>query len=100
MLYMVVAPHGPDTCPAVNEKVRNKALAMGPKMAEVSKAHNTETKGTWISLAKHISYTVIDAPSAHEVEETVWELELTHWNTVDIQPLVTIEEAMQHLADL
>jgi len=100
MLYMVVATHGPDACPAVNEKVRIKALAMGPKMAEVSKAHNTEMKGTWISRGKHISYTVIDAPNAHEVEETIWELELTHWNTVDINPIVSIEEAMQHLSEL
>jgi len=100
MLYMVVASHGPENCPAVTEKVRKKALAMGPKMAEVSKAHNSEIRGGWISRAKHIGYVLIDAPSAHDVEETVWELELTHWNIVDINPLVTIEETMQHLSEL
>lgn len=80
-------------------EAKKKALAMGPKMAEVSKAHSSEIKGGWVSRANHTSYVLVDAPGAHDVEDVVWELELPHWNTVAIHPVVTVEDAMQRLAE-
>tara|TARA_Y100000310_G_C20270899_1_gene617962 strand:+ start:237 stop:377 length:141 start_codon:yes stop_codon:yes gene_type:complete len=46
MLYMVVATHGPETCPGANEEVRQKALGMGPRMEDVAKAHGVTLQGT------------------------------------------------------
>tara|TARA_Y100000310_G_C20270899_1_gene617963 strand:+ start:378 stop:536 length:159 start_codon:yes stop_codon:yes gene_type:complete len=51
-----------------------------------------------VSRAIHISYTLVDAPGAHDVEDALDELGFVTWNTVSIQPLQTIEEAMRDLA--
>ena len=99
MPYMVVATQGPDTCPAVADGSKQKALAMGPKMEETSKAHGCAIQGGWVNRSNHISYLVMDAPNAHAVEDTLCELELPHWNTVAINPVITVEEAITHLAE-
>jgi len=74
MLYMVEAVHGPETCPGANVDVRQKAMSMGPKMADVAKAHGVILQRTWVSWADHTSYTLADAPGAHAIEDTLDEL--------------------------
>ena len=70
MLYMVVANHGPDTCAAANEDAKQMALAMRSKMDEVPRAHGCTVQGNWIHPSNHTSWTLVDAPHAHAVEQT------------------------------
>lgn len=98
MLYMIEAVHGPETCPGANEEIRQKALSMGPKMADVAKAHGVTLQGTWVSRAAHTSYILADAPGAHAIEDTLDELGMVTWNTIAIRPVQPIEEAMRELA--
>ncbi|MEE9198745.1 MAG: DUF3303 family protein [Dehalococcoidia bacterium] len=99
MLYMVIATHGPETCAAVVDEAKKRALAMGPRMEEASKAHDCTIQGGWISRSNHTSYLLVEAPNAHAIEDTIWDLELAHWNTVAIHPVVTVEDAMKWLAE-
>ena len=97
MLYMVISTHGPDMCPAANESAKQMALAMAPKMVKVAESHGCAIQGSWIHPSNHTSWVIMDAPHAHAVEQTVWELDLAKWNTIDIHPIVTMQEAMTNL---
>lgn len=99
MLHMLVATHGPDTCPAANASYKKAALEMGPRMPEVSQKHGCSIQGGWVSRSAHSVYVLIDAPNAHAIDDLAMDLELAHWNTVAINPVTTMEEAMQWLAE-
>jgi hypothetical protein len=95
MLHMIVMTHGPDTCaathPEIGEMVRNAV----DQMDDVSKKHQVDIKGAWVDPPLHVTYIVADAPNAHVIISLVAELRFFHWNTVDIQPIMTLEEAMR-----
>ena len=97
MLYMVVATHGPDTCAGFVEEYKQKALAAGPRMEEVAKAHGVTTKGSWVGMVAHTIFMLVDAPSGHAIQDFVSEVELHSWNTVVMYPVVTFQEAMQKI---
>ena len=58
-----------------------------------------DPQGGWINRVNHVSYVIVDGPNAHAVENAVWELKLAEWNTVEIRPIITLEEAMKTLAE-
>ena len=94
MLHMVVFSHGPDTCPAVHPDLGDKARNGMAQMEEVSKKHEVKVEGFWGDPPGHTFYLLADAPNAHAVNDVMVELELFHWNTVDIRPVKTMEEVM------
>ena len=98
MLFVLVGTHDPQTCPASNDEVKQKALSIGPRIEEVNKAHGVTLHGSWIARASHTSYAIVDAASAHEAEEALDDLGLIEWNTYQIQPVLTLEDAMKDLA--
>ena len=95
MLHMIVMRHGPDTCAAVHPEADELAKHAMDHMDEVSKKHQVEFKGGWVYPPGHVLYVVVDAPNAHAVSTFVSELRFFFWNTVVIQPIVTLEEAMK-----
>lgn len=97
MLYIVVATHGPDTCAGFVEEYKQKALAMGPKLEGVAKAHGVTIKGAWVAMVAHTSFILVDAPSGHAIQDLVAEIELHSWNTVVMYPVDTLQEAMQKI---
>jgi muconolactone delta-isomerase len=94
MLHMVVMTHGLDTCAAVHPASGEKARNAVEKMAEVSKKHQVTVQGAWVDAPGHVFYILADAPNAHAVNNLMTELQFFHWNTVDIHPIVTLEEAI------
>ncbi len=100
MLYVMTANHGPDTCPAVNATSRETALAGGPKMDEAMRNQGCTHHGTWVSRTGHVSFSVIDAPNAHAIENVAGGIGLATWNTMSIYPVVTVPEAMEQLAQM
>ena len=95
MLHMIVMTHGPDTCAAVHPESGEMAKNAMEQMDEVSKKHQVDFKGGWVNAPAHAMYIVADAPNAHAVSNFVAELRFFFWNTVEIQPVVTLEEAMK-----
>jgi len=92
---MIVMTHGPDTCAAVHPEAGEMARNAMDQMNDVSKKHQVEFKGGWTYPPGHVMYIVVDAPNAHAVSNVVTELRFFFWNTVEIQPIVTLEEAMK-----
>ena len=99
MLHMIVITHGPDTCAAVHPDLGDKARGAMVQMDEVSKKHNVVVQGWWIDAPGHIFYIVADAPNAHAINDVMIDLELFHWNTVDVRPVKTAEESMALAAE-
>lgn len=95
MLHMMVATHGPETCPAsVPEEVRNKVLSELQKLEEVANKLGVTVQGGWANMPAHAIYIVVDAPNAHVTNQMAMELHLMDWNTVNVQPVITLQEAI------
>ena len=95
MLHMIVMTHGPDTCAATNPEAGEMARSAVNQMDNVSKKHQVDVKGTWVNPPRHVFYMVADAPNAHALISFTTELRFFHWNTGEIQPILTLEEAMK-----
>jgi hypothetical protein len=70
---MVVATHGPDTCAAVVPKVQEVAMAGFQQIDEAAKKL---------------------APNAHVINQLSRDIHLMDWNTVVVNPVITLQEAM------
>ncbi len=94
MLHMVVATHGPDTCPAAVPEIRDQALGTLPKMDEVAKGLGISVQGSWANMPAHAIYILMEAPNAHVVNKWAAEVKLMNWNTVAVSPVITLDEAI------
>ena len=93
MLHMATITHGPDTCAAVHPDVGEKARKGIANMDEVAKKHSATVEGMWGDPPAHLFW-LVDAPNAHAVSEILIELEYFHWNTVEVRPVRTVDEAV------
>jgi hypothetical protein len=92
---MMIAEHGPDTCPASNASLREKFMPHMGRRDEVAKKLGAGIQGSWSDMPGHLLYFVVDAPNAHTVTQLAMELHLMDWNTITVRPVVNMEEATQ-----
>ncbi len=97
MLHMVVATHGPDTCAAVVPEVAEMAKTGFGQMDEVAKKLGIVVQGTWTNMPAHTLYILVDAPNAHVVSQLFRDIHLMDWNTVVVNPVLALQEAMGSL---
>lgn len=93
MQHMIVATHGPETCPASREEMREAYLPDFDRMAEIGKALEVEPQGGWADMPAHIIFLVVEAPNAHAVTQFAADLHLMDWNTVVVHPVIAVEQA-------
>tara|TARA_Y100000294_G_C8331012_1_gene246727 strand:+ start:226 stop:525 length:300 start_codon:yes stop_codon:yes gene_type:complete len=94
---MVVATHGPDTCAVSNPQVREIAMAGVQRMGEAAGALDVAIQGAWANMLAHVQYFLVDAPNAQVVNQLAAELRLMEWNTVVVNPVITMDEAVGKL---
>lgn len=94
MLHMVVLTHGPDTCAAVHPELGDKARTAFSQLQEISGRLGVSVQGWWVDPPGHVFYMLADAPNAHAVNQLMTQTELFQWNTIDVHPVMTVEEAM------
>ncbi len=94
MLYMVIATHSPESCPMSNATVRQKTVVNNQKVVELTKKYNVTQQGSWTFFGGHVIYMLVDAPNAHVINQMLMELGIMEWNTVVINPVITMQEAM------
>ncbi len=94
MLHMVVMTHGPETCAAVHAHVGAKARSAAEQLDAASKRLDIEPQGWWSDPTGHAIFMLLDAPNAHAVDQLMRDLQLFHWNAVDIHPVVPYESAV------
>ena len=98
MLYFVSLRHAPNQCPGVAIDIRGRVLTMASTMDEILERRGCSFHGGWVSKSAHLTVVVIDAPDAHTVDDLMIDLGLAVWNTADIYPVITLEEAVEGLA--
>jgi muconolactone delta-isomerase len=66
-------------------------------MDEVTKVLDITVQGAWTNMPGHTIYFLVDAPNAHVVNQMLAELHIMDWNTVVVNPVVTLEEALEKI---
>lgn len=94
MLHMIVMTHEPDTCAASNAASGEMARKGFEQLDATAKKHQVTVQGRWVDPPAHVFYIVADAPNAHVINSIMTELKFFHWNTIDIHPIITVEDAM------
>ena len=97
MLYMAELNHSPQQCPGVALEIRDRVLRMSDTMDQVMQNHGCTFQGGWLGKSSHLTFVLIDAPSAHAVDDAMVDLGLAVWNTATIYPVITFEEGVAGL---
>ena len=97
MLHMVVATHGPETCAAVVPGATAMAKKGFQEIGEAAKKLGITVQGAWTNMHAHTIYILVDAPNAHVVSQLFRDIHLMDWNTVVVNPVGTLQEAMGSL---
>ncbi len=97
MLHLVTAIHGPEMCPAANKSAKEIALPGITALSHKATPDDITLIGSWASMPGHTLYAVVDAPSAHSVNEFFLEKGFGSYSTVNVIPVVDIDELNQRL---
>ena len=97
MLYLMSMSHTPEKCPGVANEIRDRMVRSASTMNEVLQTHGCTYQGGWVSKSAHLTFIVVDGPSAHAVDDAAVDLGLALWNTTTIYPVITFEEAVTGL---
>jgi len=98
VLHLIIATHGPDTCPASRQDIRETFLGELGNLGQTAQALDATVVGSWNDMTGHTLYLVIDAPDAHTVQRLAANARLMDWGTVDVKPLVELSEAVARIA--
>jgi hypothetical protein len=97
MLYLMSLNHSPEKCPGVTDEIRDRVLRSASTMTKVLENHGCTYEGGWVSKSAHLTFILVDGPSAHAVDDATVDLGLALWNTTTIYPVITFEEAVTGL---
>lgn len=98
MLFGVFATHSPESCP-LNDKCSKKMLLQVKKKIESNKKKYGITKvvGFYISALEHLWIMIIDAKSAHEIEQFCIEIGISTISTIKIVPISDLDILLKKL---
>ena len=98
MLFGVFAVHSPDLCPMNNKSSRKIFLEIQGKMkATQKKFHITKILGFYMSVLEHEWIIILDAKSAHDIEQMCINVGISTTSTVKIVPINDMQKVMQAL---
>ncbi len=99
MQILVDAVHTAADCPSSNSKAREMAKALPKQLpAMLTKLRTKILAGPFVGTWNHHTYMILDAPSMKEAQELT--LGLAQTNTVNLVPIVSIEEALKAVEGL
>jgi hypothetical protein len=94
MLHMAVLTHGPETCAAGHPEIGELARSGFGKIDESAGKLGIKIQGSWVNAPGHTFFMLLDAPNAHAINQLMIEIQVFLWNTIEIHPIITSEEAM------
>ena len=88
MLFGVFAVHSPESCPLNNQKSKRIFLEIQGKLkANVKKFNITKIIGFYMSVLEHEWVIILDAKSAHDIEQLCITVGISSISTVKIVPM-------------
>jgi hypothetical protein len=98
MLFGVFAVHSPESCPLNNQKSRRVFLEIQNKMkVNVKKFNITKIIGFYMSVLEHEWIIILDAKSAHDIEQLCITVGISSISTVKIVPLNDFSVALKRI---
>lgn len=89
MLHMVVVTHTAESCPG---RPGNEAVVPClQKMQELLGARGIKAIGRWADPPAHVSWLVLDAPSAHAIVEVLMESGISAHTTTEVRPILSMD---------
>ena len=99
MLYLATLAHQPGQCPGVSLEIRDRVLRMAEMLQGTLAGYGCAYRGGWVAKSPHLTYLLLDAPDAHAVDNAIVDLGLAVWNTAEITPVITLDEAVGGLPE-
>ncbi|MEO9277529.1 MAG: hypothetical protein ABI340_07115 [Nitrososphaera sp.] len=88
MLFGVFAIHAPESCPLNNRNSKKIFLDIQKKLKEnTKKFHVNKIIGFYMSVLEHEWIIIIDAKSAHDIENLCIEVGISAISTIKIVPI-------------
>jgi len=98
MLFGVFAIHSPESCPLNNQKSRKIFLEIQNKLKVNMKKFNiTKIIGFYMSVLEHEWIIILDAKSAHDIEQLCITVGISSMSTVKIVPMNDFSVALKRL---
>jgi hypothetical protein len=98
MLFGVFAVHSPELCPLNNKNSKKIFLEIQNKMRITKKKFNIQKiLGFYMSVLEHEWIIIMDAKSAHEIEQMCITVGISTISTVKIVPMNDFSKAVERL---
>ena len=98
MLFGVFAVHSPESCPLNNQKSRRIFLEIQGKLkANVKKFNIIKIIGFYMSVLEHEWIIILDAKSAHDIEQLCITVGISSISTVKIVPMNDFSVTLKRL---
>jgi hypothetical protein len=100
MQYVILGQHPPDLCPTSNAKTRERVQQMLTQMDAAQKKHQVSVLSGHVLGASHRMVVLTEAPNVEAVRDFTMETGLVQWNSLEIYPAWTLDEAVRHASEL
>ena len=98
MLFGVFAIHSPESCPLNNQKSRKIFLEIQNRLkVNLKKFNITKIIGFYMSVLEHEWIIILDAKSAHDIEQLCIAVGISSMSTVKIVPMNDFSVALKKL---
>lgn len=98
MLFGVFAIHSPESCPLNNQKSRKIFLEIQKKLkVNIKKFNVTKIIGFYMSVLEHEWIIILDAKSAHDIEQLCITVGISSMSTVKIVPMNDFSVALKKI---
>jgi hypothetical protein len=92
-LFVVTATHSSDQCPMSNTKTRKLFHRSATERTKAAQKSGVKILVGPIFSINHKTIVVAEASKVESVMDMLTELRVPQWNTVDVQPYMTAEDA-------
>lgn len=92
-LFVVTATHTSDQCPMSNSKTRKIFQRANEIRVKTAQKNGVKLLAGPIFSVNHKTLVVAEAPKVESVMDMLVELRVPQWNSVEVQPYMTAEDA-------
>jgi hypothetical protein len=97
-LFGVFAIHSPESCPLNNNGSKQKFMAIDDKLHPSLVKHRiSKVVGFYMSVLEHEWVIILEAESAHDIENFCIDVGVSAFNTVKIVPLNNFDYIMKKI---
>jgi predicted RecB family endonuclease len=98
--FAVIAEHPPQLCPTSNSRTRQMMNEGAPRIPQLAERLGVEIVTLRVFGPDHILLAVVDANDIEAVRDFIFQTGLIQWNTTNIHPTYSMEEALARVNEM